>query len=186
MSDIALCPRIQCQCPTIIDREKNMGHCPKCEYAFCIYCRSGYHGLDPCRIDSKEKRQLIQEYMSADANRKHDLEKRYGRIQMRRMVDTLLDDQYLRDNASKCPNCNTFIQKTEGCNKMTCLKCNTYFCYLCGARLSRENPYGHYSERSSKCFNQLFEGANDPFIEADLHEIEGDDSDDDFLVVEDA
>ena len=74
------------------------------------------------RIDSKEKRQLIQEYMSADANRKYDLEKRYGRIQMQRMVDTLLDDQYLRDNASKCPNCNTFIQKTEGCNKMTCLK----------------------------------------------------------------
>ena len=74
------------------------------------------------RIDSKEKRQLIQEYMSADANRKNDLEKRYGRIQMQRMVDTLLDDQYLRDNACKCPNCNTFIQKTEGCNKMTCLK----------------------------------------------------------------
>ena len=48
------------------------------------------------RIDSKEKRQLIQEYMSADANRKNDLEKRYGRIQMQRMVDTLLDDQYLR------------------------------------------------------------------------------------------
>ena len=68
----------------------------------------------------------------------------------------------------------------------TIFRCNTYFCYLCGARLSRENPYGHYSERSSKCFNQLFEGANDPFIEADLHEIEGDDSDDDFLVVEDA
>ena len=65
-------------------------------------------------------------------------------------------------------------------------RCNTYFCYLCGARLSRENPYAHYSDRSSNCFNQLFEGANDPFIEADVHEIEGDDSDDDFLVVEDA
>ena len=74
------------------------------------------------RINSKEKRQLIQEYMSADANRKRDLEKRYGRIQLQRMVDTLLDDQYLKENASKCPNCNTFIQKTEGCNKMTCLK----------------------------------------------------------------
>lgn len=74
------------------------------------------------RIDSKEKRQLIQEYMSADEYRRRELEKRYGRIQLKRMVDTLLDDQYLRDNASKCPNCNTFIQKTEGCNKMTCLK----------------------------------------------------------------
>lgn len=65
-------------------------------------------------------------------------------------------------------------------------RCNTYFCYLCGGRLPRENPYGHYSERNSKCFNQLFEGANDPFMENDLHEIEGNDSDDDFLVIEDA
>ena len=75
-----------------------------------------------CRIDSKEKRQLIQEYMSADENRKRELEKRYGRTQLKRMVDMLLDDQYLKDNARKCPNCNTYIQKTEGCNKMTCIK----------------------------------------------------------------
>ena len=49
MPDVALCPRINCQCPTLIIRERNMGHCPKCEYAFCIYCRGGYHGLDSCR-----------------------------------------------------------------------------------------------------------------------------------------
>ena len=49
MSDIELCPRINCQCPTIVDRDRSMGHCPNCEYAFCIYCRCAYHGVNACR-----------------------------------------------------------------------------------------------------------------------------------------
>ena len=60
--------------------------------------------------------------MSADGLKKIELEKRYGRNQLMKMANMLLDDQYLRENAKKCPNCNAFIQKTEGCNKMTCLK----------------------------------------------------------------
>ena len=39
MVDVVLCPRLACQCPTMIDREQNMGQCPACHFAFCIYCR---------------------------------------------------------------------------------------------------------------------------------------------------
>ena len=39
--DVVLCPRLACQCPTMIDREQNMGQCPACQFAFCIYCRYG-------------------------------------------------------------------------------------------------------------------------------------------------
>ena len=49
MSDIALCPRVICQCPVIVERESNMGRCPACEFAFCIYCKASFHGLDPCK-----------------------------------------------------------------------------------------------------------------------------------------
>ena len=49
MADIVLCPRAHCQCPTIIDREENMGQCPKCTFVFCIYCKASFHGVAPCR-----------------------------------------------------------------------------------------------------------------------------------------
>uniref|UniRef100_A0A914EGS7 RBR-type E3 ubiquitin transferase n=1 Tax=Acrobeloides nanus TaxID=290746 RepID=A0A914EGS7_9BILA len=37
-------------------------------------------------------------------------------------------------NDSKCPRCGSLIEKTEGCNHMTCI-CRFEFCYLC------EKPY---------------------------------------------
>ena len=49
MSDVILCPLRHCQCPTLIDREASMGQCPKCDFAFCIYCKSSFHGVAPCR-----------------------------------------------------------------------------------------------------------------------------------------
>lgn len=39
--DVVLCPRLACQCPTMMDREQNMGQCPACHFVFCIYCRCG-------------------------------------------------------------------------------------------------------------------------------------------------
>ncbi|KAF9038653.1 hypothetical protein BJ165DRAFT_1325670, partial [Panaeolus papilionaceus] len=31
----------------------------------------------------------------------------------------------------KCPNCKVWVDRTEGCNHMTCAKCETHFCWLC-------------------------------------------------------
>ena len=73
-------------------------------------------------MDTKGTKQLIQAYMTADADKKMELEKKYGRSKLQSMANKLLDDQYLREHTKKCPNCNAFIQKTEGCNKMTCVK----------------------------------------------------------------
>ena len=63
----------------------------------------------------------------------------------------------MRDKAKKCPKCQTPIEKSDGCNKMTCHRCNTYFCYLCEAYLPRHNPYGHFSDRTTMCYKQLFQ-----------------------------
>ncbi|CDW77444.1 ibr domain containing protein [Stylonychia lemnae] len=39
----------------------------------------------------------------------------------------------LRDeNTQKCPQCKVIIEKDEGCNHMTCYKCQHYFCWGCG------------------------------------------------------
>ena len=49
-------------------------------------------------------------------------------------------------------------QKIDGCNKMSCTKCGTLFCWLCNARLPQANPYTHFNVPGSKCYNQLFAG----------------------------
>ncbi|KAG9307908.1 hypothetical protein JVU11DRAFT_12952 [Chiua virens] len=38
-----------------------------------------------------------------------------------------------------CPNCKTPIQKTSGCNHLSCISpgCNTHFCYRCGQTINR-------------------------------------------------
>jgi hypothetical protein len=33
----------------MIDRDASMGVCPKCAFAFCIYCKAAFHGVAPCR-----------------------------------------------------------------------------------------------------------------------------------------
>ncbi|OCH90956.1 hypothetical protein OBBRIDRAFT_887305 [Obba rivulosa] len=36
-----------------------------------------------------------------------------------------------------CPGCQTPVERTEGCNHMTCMapRCNTHFCYKCGGSI---------------------------------------------------
>jgi hypothetical protein len=43
---------------------------------------------------------------------------------------------------------------------MTCYKCNTQFCFLCGVRLNREHPYLHFNDPGQACYNLLFEGVD--------------------------
>uniref|UniRef100_A0A0E9XG09 RBR-type E3 ubiquitin transferase n=2 Tax=Anguilla anguilla TaxID=7936 RepID=A0A0E9XG09_ANGAN len=43
---------------------------------------------------------------------------------------------------------------------MTCTSCNQYFCWLCLSLLTRVNPYSHFNNSSSPCYNQLFQGVD--------------------------
>ncbi|KAL8611406.1 hypothetical protein ACOMHN_014461 [Nucella lapillus] len=39
-------------------------------------------------------------------------------------------------NAQKCPCCQTYIQRSEGCDSMVCSRCGSNFCYQCGHQYS--------------------------------------------------
>eukprot|EP00347_Sterkiella_histriomuscorum_P008068 403346497 len=41
-------------------------------------------------------------------------------------------DWAMNTGSHKCPKCKTLIEKNEGCNHMTCYKCQYYFCWKCG------------------------------------------------------
>ncbi|XP_054712792.1 E3 ubiquitin-protein ligase RNF14-like [Uloborus diversus] len=156
MSDIAYCPRQKCQCPLLLDTCGRMGACPACKFVFCSFCKMAYHGVAPCNFKSGQKRQIFDEYMNADAARKAELEKSYGRKAMKSLVEDCLSDSWISSNSKNCPHCQSVIEKTEGCNKMTCFRCGSYFCWLCLKLLKMSNPYLHYQDRSSQCYDQLF------------------------------
>jgi len=176
MTDVISCPRVVCQCPTMIDRETNMGQCPACQLAFCIYCKATYHGVSPCKFKSSEQRAILERYNNSTGEEKTFLEKRYGKKQLATMSADLASEDYMASNARQCPHCNAPIEKNEGCNKITCWRCNTHFCWLCGLKLPQVNPYTHFNVQGGKCFGALFQGA-DP--------MDGDNEFDDFFDEED-
>lgn len=171
MSDIVYCPRPSCQTAVLLESESSMGVCSSCSFAFCAFCKHTYHGVSPCLIKSDDMRKLHDEYTSASEEEKKFMEKRFGKQRLQQMVEEVVSEKWLYSNAKQCPTCKASIQKIDGCNKMTCIKCRAYFCWLCMETLSRSNPYQHFNAPGSQCFNRLFEG-----IEED-EDIEDDDDD---------
>jgi len=59
----------------------------------------------------------------------------------------------------RCFKCNTFTQKNEGCNHMTCVVCKGEWCWLCG----KEHFEGHFNRRDNpECYHKQFWDPDDP------------------------
>ncbi|KAM3924225.1 E3 ubiquitin-protein ligase RNF14 [Leptodactylus fuscus] len=158
MADVVYCPRPGCQTPVMQEPGGTMGICAVCQYAFCILCKMTFHGVSPCKVTAEKLLLLREEYLAADDEGKKFLEKRYGKRVIQKAVEEMDSMDWLEQNSKCCPRCGTHIQKIDGCNKMTCTGCHMYFCWLCMSALSRGNPYQHFNDPSSACFNQLFYG----------------------------
>ncbi|KAL2350510.1 RWD domain-containing protein [Cryomyces antarcticus] len=104
--------------------------CDSCAFAFCRVCLSGWHG-------------------------------EFARCWPRNVSELSGDDKlsydFIRLHTSPCPTCNSPCQKTHGCNHMNCFVCNTHFCYLCSAWLDPQNPYQHFGNFKSECYQRLWE-----------------------------
>ncbi|XP_076836345.1 E3 ubiquitin-protein ligase RNF14 [Brachyhypopomus gauderio] len=156
MADVVYCPRSTCCAPVMLEPDSTMGLCPACRYAFCTLCKRAYHGLSHCLPTVDELQSLQEEYMSGSDEQKHFMEQRYGKQVIHRAVEESFSMKWLEENCKNCPRCGTHIQKTQGCNKMTCSSCHQHFCWICLAPLSRVNPYSHFNNPNMPCFNQLF------------------------------
>ncbi|XP_064205959.1 E3 ubiquitin-protein ligase RNF14 [Anguilla rostrata] len=160
MADVVYCPRQMCCTAVMVEPDTTMGICSSCQYAFCTLCKRGYHGLSHCRATADELRSLRDEYVSASDETKKFLEQRFGKRVIQKAVEESFSRDWLDQNCKGCPRCGTNIQKVDGCNKMTCTSCNQYFCWLCLSLLTRVNPYSHFNNSSSPCYNQLFQGVD--------------------------
>jgi hypothetical protein len=55
--------------------------------------------------------------------------------------------RWIDAHTKKCPKCHSHIEKNEGCDHMTCLKCKHEFCWLCLASYSGIRRHGAYLHR---------------------------------------
>ena len=129
MEDTAYCPR----CETLVISDDSLGQCTKCEYVFCTKCLDSY----PCSINGAECDNLNALYKQ---NRTKDTE------------ETIKTLNFMKREGinRRCPVCKMFIEKTSGCNKMTCFNCSNYFCYLCGLQIQE---YDHFGASRCPLFN---------------------------------
>ena len=58
----------------------------------------------------------------------------------------------MQETSKRCPACGMAIQKSAGCNKMTCGNCGAFFCWRCNKEV---DGYEHF--HSGKCI--LFDHA---------------------------
>ena len=132
--------------------------CEDCTFAFCKVCKASWHG----------------EYFVC-----------FPRSQFELTAEEKASEDYMKLHTQPCPTCDARAQKTHGCNHMICFKCDTHFCYLCGAYLDKGNPYEHYNTKKSGCYMRLWEleaGDDGDFGQAFggggvPHDIETDDED---------
>lgn len=108
------------RCENVVVLDEGLGRCPHCFYTFCGKCLQAYHPGIECNEADR----------SADA------------------VNEAKSIALMRFLGVQCPVCNIFVEKSSGCNKMTCTNCYAIFCFRCGDRIE---GYSHFNGMGSLC-----------------------------------
>ncbi|KDQ63877.1 hypothetical protein JAAARDRAFT_54068 [Jaapia argillacea MUCL 33604] len=111
--------------------------CHECGYSFCAMCKRTWHGPHiPCPIPTTSTSTstfVLAQFDEEKANR-----------------------EWMEKCTTRCPNCEVGVEKSAGCNHMTCARCKTHFCYRCAQKLNPSNPYEHFSTPGLGCYSKLF------------------------------
>jgi len=99
--------------------DSNLVECSCCRFCFCVLCMHAWHGVSPCKlIPSDLKERETWEKLVFD--NRQILEKQYGKEHLHQAFQEYDSFQWIQSNAKRCPTCSAKIEKTQGCNKMTC------------------------------------------------------------------
>lgn len=150
------------------DTSDQLVQCTRCNYAFCKTCRRLWHSkFVDCRAESGDyvvPVEAIESYqhLTKDDPERKVLNARYGHkvmiLALREYEMDQLFKQLLRDSndCAQCPSCDVVIEKSDGCNMMTCSRCFTKFCFLCG--YITDASHEHFADPESTCYRKLFHG----------------------------
>lgn len=99
--------------------------CQGCQHMFCGRC-----GQPPHR-GQRDQDITCEQYAKWKEEQDHS-------------EDRLQD--YMRENrVFACPGCKHGIERNDGCKFMTCSKCKTKSCNLCGVKLLESQHYSHFT-----------------------------------------
>lgn len=125
----------------MVDANKNMKWCPregciyiierspyssqsvvecKCSHKFCFYCKYEDHWPASC----SQTKKWYERDNKADSK----------------------NELWIKANTKPCPKCKTSIEKSKGCNSMTCKNCKFVFCWLCGVEDKKHGRNTHAFE----------------------------------------
>ncbi|KAM9156245.1 E3 ubiquitin-protein ligase RNF217 [Pangshura tecta] len=107
--------------PTKLENKYKI-QCSTCQFVWCFKCHSPWHEGVNCK-EYKKGDKLLRHWAS--------------------------EIEHGQRNAQKCPKCKIHIQRTEGCDHMTCSQCNTNFCYRCGERYRQLRFFGDHTSNLS-------------------------------------
>lgn len=133
------CPR--CDAVATEDAE-GCAACPSCRFVFCSLCLDRWHPPSvPCESALDRLEALRLRAGGADAAQLAKARAAAEDALSRRAVEAL---------AKRCPGCGVPVHRTDGCNKMTCAVCSTFFCYRCGKKI---DGYDHFGDKSCRLFD---------------------------------
>lgn len=116
------CYKPDCEFFFELTDEGNQFVCPKCYTGNCIACKSTEHYEMTC-----------DEYKSYTVN------------------DEIFFEAAEGFSYKQCPKCHFWVEKTQGCNHMTC-RCSFQFCYVCGGVYKNCECNGH---KNTSVFQKL-------------------------------
>ena len=106
-----------------------------------------------------ELKDLKEKYVTCENNHTFCflcLKKPHGENPCEEKMDKSIIEYALNNFVKKCPNCSIIIEKNNGCNHITCTKCQYQWCWLC----NQKYEIGHYSQGKCKGF-QFFKPKNE-------------------------
>ncbi|KAJ8755359.1 hypothetical protein K2173_019157 [Erythroxylum novogranatense] len=105
------CPFRDCSAMLIVDDDEVIreSECPYCHRLFCVQCNVPWHAGLEC--------EAVQRLNTGD----------------REGEDLMVVQLARKRKWSRCPNCDFYVERTEGCPHITC-RCNFEFCYGCGSQ----------------------------------------------------
>ena len=142
---------------TDIPEDQNDLTCPYCCTSWCRICKTvPYHHGQYCPRDGA----LANMYVGA------------GGEELRQKIESGV--------YKLCPRCNQITDKIDGCNKMTCVTCQSKWCWLCNAV---DIDYGHFGDNGpNSCRQKLWYATgevDDPLVNNNIDSDDDSYSDDD-------
>ncbi|TVY34267.1 ATP-dependent RNA helicase DEAH12-like protein [Lachnellula subtilissima] len=122
--DFHYCKGVDCgfvyRCTSAANSKPPLYACSNCPQRLCTSCHENWHGGHTCA----EYKDLVSGGYEALEKVKKEL------------------------NIKACPKCKTLMEKTEGCNHMSCLACRAHICWVCMAAFETSKPcYDHMFEK---------------------------------------